>query len=171
MAIGRRQRTFCPNAAEENVDEAEDLAADGTNSREFKTQLEASRRCLDQMRKDFPGLRERKWKISEAADASGLKSDYKEHYSLLSKAAHNTPSGLASKADPRILVSSVLRLLYDTVRTCECLVYFRPHDDIRAGPLTKNWSEVGGRLGDLISEYDRLGKHLNQLFEAEFGAG
>lgn len=156
--------------AKGNVDEAEELVANGSHSPAFKQELENQRRLLDQMRKDFGGVRERKWKICEAADAAGLKADYENHYSLLSKAAHNTPTGLASKDDPRVLVSSVLRLLHDTVETCACLVFFRERDASAAQPLTAKWAELVGPLKDLISEYGRLAERLDKLFNEEFGA-
>ena len=124
---------------------------------------------MDQMRKDFDGVRERKWKICEAADAAGLKPDYEQHYSLLSKAAHNTPTGLATKDDPRILVSSVLRLLHDTVETCGCLVFFRECDDNAPRPLTAKWAELVEPVIDLTSKYGRLSERLNKLFNEAFG--
>ena len=143
--------------------------AKGIHSPDFRQELERQRKLLDNMRKDFGGVRERKWKMSEAADASGLKADFEQHYSVLSKAAHNTPSGLASKDDPRILVSSVLRLFHDTVEACACLVFFREHDGGATQPLTKNWAALVEPVSVLTSEFGELSKRLNKLLKEEFG--
>jgi hypothetical protein len=154
--------------AKANVDEAEELVRRGVHSPEFTGELEAQRRLLANMRRDFGGISERKWKISEAADVAGLKDDYAKHYSLLSKAAHNTPTGIASKDDPRILVSSVLRLLYDTSETCACLVFFRQDDNTSPQPLTANWADLLAQVTNLTSEYGRMVTRLSALFEKEF---
>lgn len=156
--------------AKGNVDEAEEITKSGFHSATFQKELEEQRRLLSQMRQDFGGVRERKWKICEAAKAGGLMADYEAHYSLLSKAAHNTPTGLTAKDDPRILVSSVLRLLLDTVETCACLVFFRERDDGSPQPLTKNWEELIEPIENLQREYGKLAKVLDERFREEMNA-
>ena len=155
--------------AKGNVQNAEEIVAGGFKSAEFKQELENQRNMVEQMRRDFSGVRERQWKISEAAVAAGLKADYDQHYDLLSKAAHNTPTGLASKDDRRIVASSVLRLFHDTVQTCACLVFFRERDDSKPQPMTENWLQLTGPVRDLTAEYGQLSERLNKLFKDEFG--
>ena len=156
--------------AKGNVDELEELIRDGVNSPDFQQGLEKQRRLLNEMRQDYGGIRERKWKICEAADAGGLMADYEEHYSLLSKAAHNTPTGLAYKDDPRILVFTVLRLLHDTVEACACLVFFRQRGDCSSKPVTRNWKAVTEPILTLQNEYGNLAIRLNERLREEFRA-
>jgi hypothetical protein len=145
-----------------------ELSRPGLGSGNIKTELERQKLLLDQMREDFGYAPERKWNLYEAARDAGLKADYEEHYSLLSKAAHNTPAGLASKDDLRIVVSSVLRLFHDAVETCSCLVFFRERDEDQAHPLTTKWAELADPVGDMTTEFGELSYRLNCLLKADF---
>jgi hypothetical protein len=153
-----------------NVDQLEELINDGVKSPDIQQELVNQKRLLDQMRQDFGGIKERKWKICEAAEAAGLKPDYEAHYSQLSKAAHNTPTGLASKDDNRILATSVLRLLLDTTEACGCLVFFREKDDQQAHPITRNWKSLIKPMETLRKEYRDLAVRLDERLRDEFRA-
>jgi hypothetical protein len=81
-----------------------------------------------------------------------------------------SPAGLAAKDDPRILVSSVLRLLHDTVETSACSVFIRERDDGSPQPLTKNWEELIEPIENLQSEYGKLAKRLDEGFREDMNA-
>ena len=149
---------------EGHVGELEDLIKSGVKSPSFHQALEKHRQLLNQMRNDFGEIQARKWwPFSEVAKAANLLADYEEHYSTLSKAAHNTPTGLFSKDDLRILVSTVLRLLHDTIEACVCLVFFREHGNSRPKPLTAKWKELAEPINTLKSEHGELSGRLIAL--------
>jgi len=150
--------------AQGNVRELEEVAQDAANQEVFQQALAHHRRFLQQVRQDYAGVTERTWKIREAAEAAGLQDGYNEHYSMLSKAAHNTPTGLAAKTDPHIVASSVLVLLHDTLQALAALMFFRERDDTRAQPITEAWKEMSPLLDSLLSRYGQMCSRMNELF-------
>ncbi len=151
------------------VDELEELLKEGVKLRGLQDMAERARRLLAGLRADFQGVRERGWKVREAAVAAGLEADYDENYSLLSKAAHNTLTGLAAKDERQVLVTSVVRLFHGTCEACGCLVYFRQGGGSVAEPLTENCMDMLEPLKALASEDRALRHRLGELVAATQG--
>ena len=149
--------------AQGNVREFEEVAKSAPSNEVFQQALADHRRLLQQMREDYAGVTERTWKIKEAARDAGLLDDYNDHYSLLSKAAHNTPAGLAAKTDPHIVASSLLRLLHDTLETAAALVFFRERDDTTPQPVTQAWEASIPPMEALGERYRTMYSRLNEV--------
>ena len=117
------------------------------------------------------GIQEKRWwPFSEVAKAVGLMAAYEAQYSTLSKATHNTPTGLASKTDHRIRARSVLNLLNDTVEACAALVFFQIPGEGSPRPLTRKWNELVEPIAGLKTEYAGLSTRLDDLLEQEFAS-
>jgi len=149
--------------AQGNVREFEEVAKGAPGNEVFQQALADHRRLLQQMREDYAGVAERTWKIKEAARDAGLLDDYNDYYSILSKAAHNTPAGLAAKTDPHIIASSLLRLLHDTLETAAALVFFRERDDTAPQPVTQAWEALIPPLEALGERYRNLYSRLKEV--------
>jgi tetratricopeptide (TPR) repeat protein len=146
--------------AQGNVREFEEVAKGAPSNEVFQQALADHRRLLQQMREDYAGVAERTWKIKEAARDAGLLDDYNDHYSILSKAAHNTPAGLAAKTDPHT-ASSLLRLLHDTLETAAALVFFREGENATPQPVTQAWEELIQPLETLREQYTAMFSRLD----------
>ncbi|HXP59174.1 MAG TPA: DUF5677 domain-containing protein [Dongiaceae bacterium] len=153
--------------AQSNLRELEEVANGARNPQIFRQAFEHHRQLLQEMRQSYCGVKERAWKIKEAAEAAGLLDDHNEYYSMLSKAAHNTPAGLLSKEEPRVMATSVLRLLHDTLEAAHCLVFFRERDDATPQPVTLHWEHLIEPLEALRQQYavmqSRLGAMLSSV--------
>jgi hypothetical protein len=149
--------------AQGNVREFEVIAKGAPSNDVFQQALADHRRLVQQMREDYAGVAERSWNFKEATVAAGLLDDYNDHYSLLSKAAHNTPAGLAAKTDPHIVASSLLRLLHDTLETAAALVFFRERDDTTPQPVTQAWEALIPPLEALREQYRTMYSRLNEV--------
>jgi len=155
--------------AKGHVEELEELIRSGANSPSFQRELEHHRRLLEEMLRDMSGIQEKSWwKFQEVARAAGLMADYEAHYSMLSKATHNTPTGLAAKAAPQIVARFVLQLLNDAIQACAALVFFQMPNGKSPKPLTIHWKEMIPRIDSLQGEYGNLRSSLSQLFKEEF---
>lgn len=127
-----------------NCHELERLITQFPSDPDLARQLDQQRKILERMRADWSEVKERGWTLKEAADAAGLTDDYKDHYALLSRGAHNSPSGVSSKCDPRILVMAVLQLIMDIIEAADSIVVFKIDD--KTLPLTSNWQALLGPL-------------------------
>jgi hypothetical protein len=155
--------------AKGHVEELEELAKENAASPLFRRELENHKRLLDDLRRDLGGIEEKPWcKFKEVVKAAGLMPDYEAHYPTMSKAVHNTMTGLAAKTDDRILIRSVLNLLNDAVETCAVLVFFQIPGKRDPRPLTTKWKEVAGLISTFQDEYGGLAKRLNELTNETF---
>ena len=152
-----------------HVKELEKMIKDGAASPQFQSELENHRKLLADMRHDMAGIEEKSWfNFTDVVKAAGLTRDYEAHYSTMSKAVHNTPSGLAAKTDDRILIRSVLNLLNDAVETCAALVFFQTPGESRPRQITTRWKELADRIPTFLAEYRNLAKRLNHLTNETF---
>jgi hypothetical protein len=155
--------------AKGHVKELEKMIKAGATSPLFQSALENHKKFLDEMRRDMAGIEEKSWfDFTDVVKAAGLMRDYEAHYSTMSKAVHNTPTGLAAKTDDRILIRSVLNLLNDAVETCAALVFFQIPGESRPRPLTTRWKELAARIPTFQDEYGNLFKRLNNLTNETF---
>jgi uncharacterized protein DUF5677 len=155
--------------AKGNVEELEELVKTGATDPIFQSELERHKRLLNEMRWDFVGIQEKTWwKFEHVAKAADLMSDYLERYSFLSKATHNTPTGLAAKTDHRILTESLLNLELDTIETCAALVFFQIPGEKSPRPLTTKWEELADEIPAFQDKYGNLRKKFNDLINETF---
>jgi hypothetical protein len=155
--------------AKGHVEELEEIIRDGATSPLFQKALQEHRQLLDDMRRDLGGIQEKTWcKFREVVKAADLMRDYEAHYPTMSKAVHNTLTGLAAKTDDRILIRSALNLLNDAIETSAALVFFRTPGESRPRPLTTKWKELAARIPTLQDEYGNLLKRLNNLTNETF---
>jgi hypothetical protein len=155
--------------AKGHVEELEEMTKDGKASQYFQTELENHRQLLKDLRRDLAGIAEKPWrKFEDVVKAAGLMKDYEAHYPTMSKAVHNTPTGLAAKTDDRILIRSVLNLLYDAIETCAVLVFFQIPGEKMPTPRTKNWERLIEPIAFFQGEYGSMRKKLSELTHETF---
>lgn len=155
--------------AKGHVEELEEMIRDGGTSALFQRELKKHKNLLADMRRDLGGIEEKPWcKFKEVVKAAGLMRDYEAHYPTMSKAVHNTLTGLAAKTDDRILIPSVLNLLRDAFETCAALVFFQTPGESRPRPLTTKWKELADRIPTFQDKYGNLVQRLNHLTNETF---
>jgi hypothetical protein len=150
--------------AKGHAEKLEELIKDGATEPHFQSELDHYQRLLADMRLELGGVEEKNWRqFKDVAKSAGLLKDYEAHYATLSMATHNTPTGLASKDDCRILVACVLNLLLDAIEACAALVFFPIPGQKSPMPLTKHWDELTDPIIAFQTEYGNLKKKLNDL--------
>jgi hypothetical protein len=155
--------------AKGNVEELEEMVKDEPTSPLFQRELENYRKLLEDMRRDFTGIEEKPWcKFKDVVKAAGLMREYEAHYPTMSKAVHNTLTGLAAKTDDRILIPSVLNLLRDAFETCAALVFFQIPGELSPRPLTTKWKELADQISTFQDEYGSLHKKMSNLINETF---
>ncbi len=155
--------------AKGNVEQLEELVKENASSSLFRRELENHKKLLENLRQDLAGIEEKSWrKFKDVVKAAGLMKDYEAHYPTMSKAVHNTPSGLAAKTDDRILIRSVLNLLYDAIETCGVLVFFQIPGEKMPTPRTKNWQRLIEPISVFQNEYGSMSKKLSELTNETF---
>jgi hypothetical protein len=155
--------------AKGNVEQLEEMVKDEPTSPLFQSELENHKNLLEDMRRDFKGIEEKPWcKFKDVVKAAGLMREYEAHYPTMSKAVHNTLTGLSAKADDRILIRSVLNLLNDAIETCAALVFFPISGEQSLRPLTTRWKELAALIPTFQDEYGNLVQRLNHLTNETF---
>jgi hypothetical protein len=152
-----------------NIEELEEMIKGGAATPLSQRELVNHKKLLADMRCDLGGIEEKPWcKFKEVVKASGLTREYEAHYPTMSKAVHNTLTGLATKNDARILIYSVLNLLNDVVETCAALVFFQTPGERSPQPLTTRWKEVVDQIPIFQDECGSLVKTFSDLTNETF---
>lgn len=153
-----------------HIEELEEMIKNGAVEPTFQRELASYRHLLAEMRHDFGGMKEKPWwKLQDVVKAANLVKEYEEHYSMLSKAVHNTPTGLATKADPHILTGGIINLLNDVTETCAALVFFRETDSGSRQFITTLWKETIAAIDTYQSAYGGFRNQASELLKEEFG--
>jgi hypothetical protein len=155
--------------AKGNVEELEEMVKNEPTSPHLQRELENHRKLLEEMRRDFNGIREKPWcKFKEVVKAADLMNDYEAHYPTMSKGVHNTLTGLAAKTDYRILIPCVLNLFRDAFETCAALVFFPIPGEQSPRPITSKWKDLIHPIETFQTEYRSLREKLNHLIDETF---